>query len=155
MVYSKHYQPGGFQNGAGGATPITAAVCNDWENELALLDTGGNSLTVNQSIARPTGSTTTEANLLSQIAMLLKEIKGSSNWYDQPSGGAMLPLGGGTMTGAITSNTSYPLSVSYTGYVYYPCASQHVAWYRKSGGSLAYFWRRNDTGQVGEQMKLT
>ena len=104
MAYSKHYQPNGFQNGAGGGTPITAAVCNDWENELTLLDIGGNSLTVNQGIARPTGNTTTEANLLSQIAMLLKEIKGTTNWYDVPIGGGMLPLSGGALTGLLTGN---------------------------------------------------
>lgn len=99
MAYSKHYQPNGFQNGAGGGTPITATVCNDWETELALLDACGQGLTVNPLIARPTGNTQTLINLLSQITMLLKEIKGTTSWYDTPAGGSMLPLAGGTLSG--------------------------------------------------------
>ncbi|HEY3273879.1 MAG TPA: phage tail protein [Methanocella sp.] len=39
MTYTKHYQPGGFQNGASGSTPITAQVCNDFDNALADHDT--------------------------------------------------------------------------------------------------------------------
>lgn len=36
--YTKHYQPGGFANAAGGNTPVTAAVLNDMDNALYELD---------------------------------------------------------------------------------------------------------------------
>ena len=42
----------------------------------------------------------------------------------------------------------WPLHIAGTGFKYLPCESQHLAWYKRTGG-FAYYWRVSDNGVPG------
>jgi len=50
--------------------------------------------------------------------------------------------------GVINLNSNYPYRVVQPGYCYFPSASQHLAYYKKTGG-YAFYWRRSDDGEPG------